>query len=361
MPSTHTLGRILALLTAASIGALVGYSGRECHSSTASCTPVLGQKSDDVMPKDVVDRARFGENLASTQQSIHVQLSDSFERGQRGPTLSARAATESDAPEWVPSADRAACTQAWFYRTFGYDHIPDFFIPGCDTPAVWDFETWAAQSNCASVTPPDELLVHTGWLGPLEGIHDELVALIDSFLATHATSGPLRARLTVWFMEGAPPDKNSPLRARYSTHDGFAVRFLSADLAALAMGTCLEGKPDFLNVNVSGSDWRTHHTMGPKEKADLVRLLLLHQYGGVWVDTDSVLNRTLFSQIFTQFCYSFCIRISSHVFCNQKKKIAQVSPLNPRCTRFFTLDHSKTKPSLSCLRAHCPYPQGTAS
>lgn len=287
------------MLTAASLGALVGYSGRECHSSTASSTRQGREKSDE-MPKKVVDHVRLEEENLATTHPIHV-LSNSFERNHRRPTLPARAATElSDASAWVPPPDRVACTQAWLFRTFGYDHIPDFFVPGCDTPAVWDFEQWAAQSNCASATPPDELLVHTGWLGPLGGIHDELVALIDSFLATHATSGPRRARLTVWFMEGAPPDKSSPLRARYSAHDGSAVRFLAADLAALAMGTCLEGKQEYLNVNVSGSDWRTHHKMGPKEKADLVRLLLLHQHGGVWVDTDSVLNRTLYSHLFNR-------------------------------------------------------------
>lgn len=28
--------------------------------------------------------------------------------------------------------------------------------------------------------------------------------------------------------------------------------------------------------------------MGPKEKADLTRILLLNNYGGIWVDTDDV-------------------------------------------------------------------------
>eukprot|EP00036_Acanthoecidae_sp_10tr_P018353 CAMPEP_0206296834 /NCGR_PEP_ID=MMETSP0106_2-20121207/5869_1 /ASSEMBLY_ACC=CAM_ASM_000206 /TAXON_ID=81532 /ORGANISM="Acanthoeca-like sp., Strain 10tr" /LENGTH=648 /DNA_ID=CAMNT_0053727497 /DNA_START=214 /DNA_END=2161 /DNA_ORIENTATION=- len=194
------------------------------------------------------------------------------------------------------TSTRKVCVQAWLYRTFGYDHIADFFVPGCDTPALWDFDRWAAVSGCGyhndrsvHVGP---LQIHTAWIGPVDGIFTELIALVDSFLATQHTVGG-RAILTLWFLEDDPPSLDHPLRRRFVLHDGHAVRFERADLAALAAGTCLEGRREYLDVNVSGVDWKRAGTMGPKEKADMARILLLHAHGGVWVDTDSVLLRDL--------------------------------------------------------------------
>jgi hypothetical protein len=302
-----TTGRVLALLTAASFGALVGYTSKHTTTTTSSSSrDCIVRANDAGVNGFVLQDVTAGTDVrspanpatqspsqgASDRRPPSSSPSSSSSFGLSSSTVTS-ADDNSNTPAWTPPSDRATCAQAWLFRTFGYDHIPDFFVPGCDTPAVYDFEKWAAQSGCASETPPDELLVHTAWLGPLGGIHDELVALIDSFLATHATNGARRASITVWFMEGQPPDKSNPLRARYAQHDGVAVRFLKADLAGLAVGTCLEGKKDFLDVNVSGSNWKASNTMGPKEKADLVRLLLLHRYGGVWVDTDSVLLRDL--------------------------------------------------------------------
>ena len=206
---------------------------------------------------------------------------------------------------WVPPTNHYDCAQRWINNTFLYDHIPSFFIPGCDNPAVYDFETWAATSRCEPMgrdvnlkTAPGAprntptLHVHTAWLGPIDGIGVELMALIDSFLATQHTADS-GAVLTVWFLESPPPEPDQPLRARYRAHDGTMVRFKPLDLTPLAVGTCLEGRSEFLDVNVSGVDYKRRGTMGPKEKADLARLLLLHAHGGVWVDTDSVLLRDL--------------------------------------------------------------------
>lgn len=234
--------------------------------------------------------------LDSTKTSFGVAPAASAPPLQNFPTATAQetaaAGTElvTSKPEWNPPADRFECVQRWIYRTFGYDHIPDFFVPGCDFPAVWGFEKWAQESQCPAITGTTELQMHTAWLGPIDGIVVELIALIDSFLATQHTADG-RASLTIWFMESEPPPASSMLRQRYRSHDGTAVRFKRVDLESLAIGTCLEGKPEYLDVKVAGVDWKRRGTMGPKEKADMTRLLLLHAYGGVWVDTDSVLLR----------------------------------------------------------------------
>ena len=41
----------------------------------------------------------------------------------------------------------------------------------------------------------------------------------------------------------------------------------------LAEGTCLQGRPNYLEVPVT-EDWQQKGTMGPKEKADMIRLMV---------------------------------------------------------------------------------------
>ena len=70
------------------------------------------------------------------------------------------------------------------------------------------------------------------------------------------------------------------------------IKFHRVDLHELARGTCLEGRHDYLNATVP-PDWHDKRVMGPKEKADMTRILLLRQHGGIWLDTDDVLLRDL--------------------------------------------------------------------
>ena len=58
-----------------------------------------------------------------------------------------------------------------------------------------------------------------------------------------------------------------------------AVEFRTADLPMLAEGTCLQGKPEYLEVPVT-EDWQTKGTMGPKEKADMIRLMVSNRHHG---------------------------------------------------------------------------------
>ena len=56
-----------------------------------------------------------------------------------------------------------------------------------------------------------------------------------------------------------------------------AVDFRTADLPMLAEGTCLQGKPNYLEVPVT-EDWQRKGTMGPKEKADMIRLMVSFEH-----------------------------------------------------------------------------------
>ena len=122
------------------------------------------------------------------------------------------------------------------------------------------------------------LQFHTAWTGAEAKIKTELEALINSFLMTQDSA---TATFTVWWMD-RDPDPNDPLEQLYKATP--SVYFKRVNLHALAAGTCLEGKPEYLDVAIT-DNWARKGTMGPKEKSDMTRILILYNFGGVWVDT----------------------------------------------------------------------------
>ena len=82
------------------------------------------------------------------------------------------AAPPSPAAAKVGLAGRRSCVQKHIEAEFGFDLVPEFFRPGCDTRAHWDFERWAAEAACGDEPEPGSELLkfHTAWAGPLEGI-----------------------------------------------------------------------------------------------------------------------------------------------------------------------------------------------
>lgn len=105
---------------------------------------------------------------------------------------------------------------------------------------------------------------------------------------------PGSSKFVLWLMDRNLKDDPElvSLASRYEKQ--LSVEFKQADLFALAKGTCLAGRADYLSQEVP-ANWHpsNHSTMGPKEKADMVRMMILHKYGGVWVDTDTIILRDL--------------------------------------------------------------------
>lgn len=214
--------------------------------------------------------------------------------------------------------------------------MPDgrFFRPGCDHEALWGFEEWAARAEqrCGSdepiITSGGRLLFHTAWTGPEAKIATELSALIDSFLMTQDTS---RATFTVWWMD-RDPDPTAPLETRYTKLAPSAVQFRRADLRILSEGTCLHEQHDFIDVNVT-DDWQKQGTIGPKEKSDMTRLLILHQFGGVWVDTDTVILRDF--RPLVNFVGEFAGKVTlSQLYNNNVLVIRKHSPVSTQMVDF---------------------------
>ncbi|EJF59748.1 glycosyltransferase family 32 protein [Dichomitus squalens] len=117
---------------------------------------------------------------------------------------------------------------------------------------------------------------HTYWRTDLAPFGPRQEWMLKSFFATQDTD---RTRLILW--SNGDLAHNPILQkwlARYP--DAFALKVV--DYAHLARGTELEGSP-LLQVNDKRA-WID---------GDLVRLLVIWAYGGVWIDMDSLLTRDL--------------------------------------------------------------------
>ncbi|KAJ7134294.1 glycosyltransferase family 32 protein [Mycena epipterygia] len=125
--------------------------------------------------------------------------------------------------------------------------------------------------------PPDaRTQYHTYWRNDLAEFGPRQEWMLKSFFATQHLP---TARLVLWSNGNLTPNE---ILTKYLNRfpDSFALRVV--DMAVLARGTTLEGSP--LLVQKDKKAW---------VDGDLVRLLLLWNFGGVWVDMDSLLTRDL--------------------------------------------------------------------
>ncbi|CAK5264153.1 unnamed protein product [Mycena citricolor] len=117
---------------------------------------------------------------------------------------------------------------------------------------------------------------HTYWRNDLAAFGPRQEWMLKSFFATQHLP---ESRLILWSNgDLGPNDILSHYLRRYP--DSFALRVV--DIPSLAQGTPLQGSPYLVQKDKKA--W---------VDGDLIRLLLLWTYGGVWVDMDSLLTRDL--------------------------------------------------------------------
>lgn len=126
------------------------------------------------------------------------------------------------------------------------------------------------------LTPDERTQYHTYWRVDLATFSERQEWMLKSFFATqdHATS-----RLIMW--SNGDLSTNSILASYAHMHpNSFEMRVVN--IPDLASGTALDGSP-LLKTNDKKA-WTD---------GDLVRLLVIWNYGGVWIDMDSLLTRDL--------------------------------------------------------------------
>ncbi|EJU02459.1 hypothetical protein DACRYDRAFT_88808 [Dacryopinax primogenitus] len=119
---------------------------------------------------------------------------------------------------------------------------------------------------------------HMYWRADLLPFAERQVWTLRSFFATQDIS---RSTLILW--SNGDLSQNRDIATFLHTYpDAFQVRMI--DIEELARGTALDGSPMLARAGKDRRAW---------VDGDLVRLLVVWYYGGVWVDMDSLLTRDL--------------------------------------------------------------------
>jgi hypothetical protein len=142
----------------------------------------------------------------------------------------------------------------------------------------YDFAGTVKSRSSSMMTKDDEpTIFHTYWRVDLAPFGPRQEWMLKSFLSTQNLS---RTKFILW--SNGDLSSNKILQSyvlRYPNN--FSLKIV--DVEGLARGTELEGNEMVLNLNDKKA-WLD---------GDLIRLLLLWNYGGVWVDMDSLLTRDL--------------------------------------------------------------------
>ncbi|KAG8216696.1 glycosyltransferase family 32 protein [Butyriboletus roseoflavus] len=133
------------------------------------------------------------------------------------------------------------------------------------------------QSHHPTVAPPDDRIhYHTYWRVDLAPFDERQEYMLKSFFATQNVDN---TRLIMW----SNGDLSAyPIFRKYTDRFPESFELRVADIKDLARGTPLDGS-GLLNLNDKKA-W---------VDGDLVRLLVVWTYGGVWIDMDSLLTRDL--------------------------------------------------------------------
>lgn len=150
------------------------------------------------------------------------------------------------------------------------------------------------------IHPDERIQYHTYWRRDLADFEERQEWMIKSFFATQNTD---TSRLVLW-SNGDLSDNKIVQKWLRRYPDSFTLRRVELD--RLAKGTSLEGSP-LLQLKDKKA-WID---------GDMVRLLVLWAYGGVWVDMDSLLTRDLSPLLEHEFatqwdCYGEYLTLSDY-------------------------------------------------
>ncbi|KAH8828914.1 glycosyltransferase family 32 protein [Flagelloscypha sp. PMI_526] len=133
------------------------------------------------------------------------------------------------------------------------------------------------DASSPSLSPDLKMQYHAYWRYDLAPFGPRQEYFLKSFFATQDIS---RSRMILW--SNGDLSSNEILQSYLKKYpDSFTLK--EVDIPSLARGTALDGSP-LLTKTEDSKAW---------VDGDLIRLLLLWNYGGVWVDMDSLLTRDL--------------------------------------------------------------------
>jgi hypothetical protein len=145
-----------------------------------------------------------------------------------------------------------------------------------------DCFAFASLIRPSPLLPLKQTYFHSYWRADLAPFTERQAWTLKSFLATQ----PLSHSTFILWSNGELPVLSPVFKKMLEQWPG-KIEFRRVDVMELAKGTAMEGRTDLLGGGIGLKD----------EKAwldgDLVRLLVLWNVGGVWVDMDMILVRSL--------------------------------------------------------------------
>ncbi|RIB16436.1 Glycosyltransferase Family 32 protein [Gigaspora rosea] len=138
----------------------------------------------------------------------------------------------------------------------------------------WDCYDFAKSIKLKSGQPREHIIFHAYWRADLRPIGDKQIATLKSFFATQDANF---SSLILWTNGNI---SNTPSLKPLFEH--FPNRFIikNYDVVLESKGTPIEDSP-----NIKLNDTQAYLD------GDLIRLLVLYKYGGMWFDMDSLLIR----------------------------------------------------------------------
>lgn len=187
---------------------------------------------------------------------------------------------------------RRECFQRKLRESLGYDLNPNYYLTGCNFEAIWGFDDWANRTGCGREELNEDLIIHTAWAGSIDttlagkqSVQRDLEALLDSFLVSQDTK---RSKLIFWWL-GRDPNPSDPMESKYTRISNGSITFRTPDLVSMSIGTPLENRHDILSMGTNMSAKKKNKR--PRQLANMFRTLVLYNFGGIWVDTDTIILR----------------------------------------------------------------------
>jgi len=151
-----------------------------------------------------------------------------------------------------------------------------------------DWEYTFLESGCPVYPVPEGgLIFHVYWSGNWRPFNE---VTIEAFLATQRLRDG--HKLIYWYENGGPSEET---RQRWTAGEyAKYIEFRQFNRTEEASGTCLAAMPEYADAEYQQS-WN----MPQATLSDLVRVLLLAKYGGIWMDADVIPMRDLTSMIRT--------------------------------------------------------------
>ncbi|CEI91049.1 hypothetical protein G6F70_008080 [Rhizopus microsporus] len=158
----------------------------------------------------------------------------------------------------------------------GQNHYVNDLSPGISLMEDYDCYDFAATIQPKSTNSKDTIIYHAYWRADLAPVGPKQLSTLRSFFATQNPNN------TIVYLWSNGDLSQSPVIKEIKKHVGDRLQTKIYDSHELSKGTPMENSPHLDFKDASGY-----------LDGDLIRLLVIYHYGGMWFDMDSLFIRDM--------------------------------------------------------------------